>query len=348
MGDLNSIVAGLDPVALLGLGAAAALIFLLFLVVFIRLVSGGSSAALRELSTRLAETAAAGERGRAETLRLMEMRLDAVAERMGSGLGAAAERTAGTLGRISERLEAVEKLSGEMLGLQDILANKQARGVFGEVQLADLLRDALPPSVVALQATLSNGRRVDALLKLPDPPGPMAVDAKFPLEAYEALQAAQRLEGGGAEATQRAERQFRQAVKAHIAAIAERYLIPGETAEGALMFVPAESVYAEIHARMPDVVREGFAKKVWLVSPTTLMAVLVTLRGALRELEIQAQAGDIRREVRLLAQDVRRLFERSERLRSHMAQAETDLKEIAISAEKSLSRATRMEEGEAD
>ena len=112
------------------------------------------------------------------------------------------------------------------------------------------------------------------------------------------------------------------------------------------MFVPSEAVYAEIHARMPEVVREGFAKRVWMVSPTTLMAVLVTLRGALRDLEIQGEAGDLRREVRLLAADVGRLYERSERLRGHLAQAETDLKEIAISAEKSLSRARRMEEGE--
>ena len=238
----------------------------------------------------------------------------------------------------------MEKLSGEMLGLQDILANKQARGAFGEIQLADLLKDALPPHVVSLQTTLSNGRRVDALLRLPDPPGPICVDAKFPLEAYEALRAGQRAEG--AEASTRAERQFRQAVRAHIGAIAERYLIPGETAEGALLFVPSEAVYAEIHARLPEVVREGFAKKVWIVSPTTLMATLITLRGALRELEIQGEAGDLRREVRLLAADVRRLFERSERLRGHLAQAETDLREIAVSAEKSLARARRMEEGE--
>ena len=317
MQDLETYLLGAGPAIWALLGVFGALLFAVLVLALARLMGGGSGAAVRELSLRMAEIAAAGERGRTDALRLME-----------------------------DRLDAIERLSGQMLSLQEILANKQARGAFGEMQLADLLKDALPPNVVELQATLSNGRRVDALLRLPEPPGPMAVDAKFPLEAYEALRAAQRGEGAGAaEASKAAERQFRQAVKAHIAAIADRYLIPGETADGALMFVPSEGVYAEIHARLPEVVREGFAKRVWMVSPTTLMAVLVTLRGALRDLEIQKEAGDLRKEARLLAADVGRLFERSERLRGHLAQAETDLKEIAISAEKSLSRAKRIEEG---
>lgn len=269
---------------------------------------GGRQAAL----ARLASDA---EHGRAETLRLLEA-----------------------------RLQALESLTGEVLSLQDILANKQARGAFGEIQLADLLRDALPPSAIALQATLSNGRRVDALLRLPEPPGPMAVDAKFPLEAYEALRSAIR-ERDGAEGVVRAERRFRQAVRAHVSAVAERYVLPGETAEGALMFIPSEAVFAEIHGRLPDVVREGFGKRVWMVSPTTLMATLTTLRGALREVEIHKEAAELRREMRLLASDVRRLHERSEKLRAHLAQADEDLREIGVSATKSLNRARRLEDG---
>lgn len=352
---LSEQIAQLDPVVLLIVGAGGGLLILLVLLLLARLIGGGrdaQGAALQALSARLTEIAAAAERGRTETLRLVEARLDAVADRLGGGLQGASERTAKSLGQIGERLEAVdraqaaiEKLSGEMLGLQDILANKQARGAFGEIQLADLLQDALPASVVSLQATLSNGRRVDALLDLPHPPGPVPIDAKFPLEGYEALQ--QTARDGDGEAKAQAERRFRQGVRAHIAAIAERYLIPGETAEGALMFVPSEAVYAEIHARLPEVVREGFAKRVWLVSPTTLMATLTTLRGALRDIEIQAEAKDLRREVGLLADDVRRLSERADKLRAHMAQAETDLREIGVSAEKTLSRARRLEEGEA-
>ncbi|MEM9725558.1 MAG: DNA recombination protein RmuC [Pseudomonadota bacterium] len=269
---------------------------------------GGSEAAL----ARLASDA---EQGRAETLRLLEA-----------------------------RLQALESLSGQVLSLQDILANKQARGAFGEIQLADVLRDALPPSAIALQATLSNGRRVDALLRFPAPPGPLAVDAKFPLEAYEALREALR-ERDGAEAVARAERRFRQTVRAHVTAVAERYVLPGETAEGALMFIPSEAVFAEIHSRLPDVVREGFGKRVWMVSPTTLMATLTTLRGALREVEIHEEAAELRREMRLLASDVRRLHERSEKLRAHLAQADEDLREIGVSASKSLNRARRLEDG---
>ncbi|MEL6978681.1 MAG: DNA recombination protein RmuC [Pseudomonadota bacterium] len=349
--DLQAWMAEAPEPALWGaVGAAAAILALALFAVIGRLFAGRSTAALRDLSARLTEIAASGERGRTETLRLMEARLDAVAERLGGGLAGVADRTAQRFGEIGERLEAIdraqaaiEKLSGEMLGLQDILANKQARGAFGETQLEDLLRDALPPALVARQATLSNGKRVDALIRLPAPPGPIAIDAKFPLEPFEALRAAQR--DRDPEGERRAERALAAATRAHIAAIAERYLIPGETAEGALMFIPSEAVFAEIHARLPEVVRNGFAKRVWMVSPTTMMATLITLRGALRDMEIQAEAGDLRREVRLLAADVTRLYERSEQLRGHLGKAETDLREIALSAEKSLARARRMDEG---
>ena len=182
----------------------------------------------------------------------MEARLAEVTQAMGDSLNASALRTARSLGELQQRLETIdkaqtniEKLSGDVLGLQDILSNKQTRGAFGEIQLREIVTRALPPDVVTFQATLSNGIRADCLIDLPQPPGPIVIDAKFPLEAYEALRAAKT----PAE-VQAAQRQMRGAVRAHMRAIAEKYVIEGETAEGALMFLPSEAVYAELHAEL--------------------------------------------------------------------------------------------------
>ncbi len=276
--------------------------------------------------------------------RAMEARLAETQAVLGESMQGSAEKTALSLGALTERLEAIdraqsniEKLSGDVLGLQDILSNKQARGRFGEIQLNDLIIDALPPSAYSFQVTLSNGRRVDALLKLPDPPGPVAVDAKFPLEPYEALRQAT----NPAE-VQAAERAFRAALRAHVAAIAERYVIPGETSDGALMFLPSEAVYAELHARFAEVVRESFSKRVWIVSPTTLMATLLTMRAVLRDASIRERSDDLRREIGHLAKDVERLAERAEKLQTSFGQSEKALREIGISAQKSLKRARRL------
>ena len=192
-----------------------------------------------------------------------------------------------------------------MLGLQDILSNKQTRGAFGEIQLREIVTRALPPDAVAFQATLSNGTRADCLIHLPNPPGPIVIDAKFPLEAYEALRAAKT----PAE-TQAAQRLMRGAVRAHMKAIAEKYVIEGETAEGALMFLPSEAVYAELHANFGDLVREGFGLRVWIVSPTTCMATLHTLRAVLKDARLRAEAHVIRRELGLLHKDAERLAAR--------------------------------------
>lgn len=280
-----------------------------------------------------------------QVMRLMEQRLAEVQRQMGESLHGTATRTARSLGELHQRLETIdkaqaniEKLSGNVLSLQDILANKQTRGAFGEIQLNDIVHKALPSDSYTMQATLSNGRRADCLIHLPNPPGPIVIDAKFPLEAYEALRRAET-----PQLKAEAERALRASVRAHIRAISDRYIIEGETADGALMFLPSEAVYAELHANFTDVVREGFAARVWIVSPTTCMATLNTMRAVLKDARMREQAGAIRKELSMLHQDVERLGVRVGNLDRHFGQAAKDLEEIKISAEKAGKRAHRLD-----
>ena len=278
-------------------------------------------------------------------MRVMEQRLAEVSRVMGETLVGSSTRTARSLGELHQRLETIdraqaniEKLSGNVLSLQDILSNKQTRGAFGEIQLNDIVVKALPSDAYTMQATLSNGRRADCLIHLPQPPGPIVVDAKFPLEAYEALR---RAETPGQVAD--AQRMMRVSVRAHIKAISEKYILDGETADGALMFLPSEAVYAELHANFPEVVRDGFAAKVWIVSPTTCMAVLNTMRAVLKDARMRAQAGAIRRELSELYKDVERLGDRVGNLDRHFGQAAKDIEEIKISSDKAGRRARRLD-----
>ena len=278
-------------------------------------------------------------------LQLMEQRLAEVSRQMGESLHGTSTRTARSLGELQQRLETIdkaqaniEKLSGNVLNLQDILANKQARGAFGEIQLNDIVQKALPSDAYTMQATLSNGKRADCLVHLPNPPGPIVIDAKFPLEAYEALR---RAENPGQVAE--GQRQMRTAVRAHIKAISDKYIIEGETADGALMFLPSEAVYAELHANYPEVVREGFAARVWIVSPTTCMATLNTMRAVLKDARMREQAGAIRRELGELYKDVDRLVERVGNLDRHFGQAARDIEEIKVSSDKASRRARRLD-----
>jgi DNA recombination protein RmuC len=278
-------------------------------------------------------------------LQLMEKRLADVQLQMNENLQGSARRTARSLGELQQRLTAIDKaqenitkLSGDVLSLQDILSNKQTRGAFGEIQLNDIVSKALPSDSYTLQATLSNGRRADCLIHLPNPPGPIVIDSKFPLEPYEALRNAN-TDWELNEAT----RQLRTAVKKHIKDISEKYIIEGETADGALMFLPSEAVYAELHANFSELVREGFSARVWIVSPTTCMATLNTMRAILKDARMREQAGAIRRELGLLYQDVDRLGTRVENLDRHFTQAAKDITEIKISADKAGKRARRLD-----
>ena len=278
-------------------------------------------------------------------LQVMEQRLAEVQRAMGESLLGSSTRTARSLGELQQRLETIdkaqaniEKLSGNVLTLQDILSNKQTRGAFGEIQLHDIVQKALPKDAYTMQATLSNGKRADCLIHLPNPPGPIVIDAKFPLEAYEALRRADT-----PRAVQEAGQQMRTAVRAHIRAIAERYILEGETADGALMFLPSEAVYAELHANFPEVVRDGFAARVWIVSPTTCMATLNTMRAVLKDARMREQAGAIRKELALLYGDVERLGVRVESLDRHFGQAAKDIEDIKVSSDKAGRRARRLD-----
>ncbi len=281
----------------------------------------------------------------AKTLALMEQRLAQVTEAMNVNLSSSAQRTAASLGELQQRLltidkaqENITKLSGDVLSLQDILSNKQTRGAFGEIQLNDIVSKALPSDAYKFQHTLSNGKRADCLIHLPNPPGPIVIDSKFPLEAYEALRNATT----DWEANEAA-KFMRQSVKAHIKAISDKYILDGETADGALMFLPSEAVYAELHANFPELVREGFAARVWIVSPTTCMATLNTMRAILKDARMREQAGAIRTTLRLMHRDVELVVERVAKLNTHFGQARKDLDDITTAAERAGKRAIKLD-----
>ena len=352
-----------DPVVLLGLALGSLVLLLLFL----SLLSARRAAKLSEplvyqlaqvgqrvqslsdgqerLSGGLTHVSEAQAQSQTAMLQLMERRLAQVQEQMNENLHGSARRTAQSLGELQQRLQSIDKaqenitkLSGDVLSLQDILSNKQTRGAFGEIQLTDIVGKALPKDSYTLQATLSNGKRADCLIHLPNPPGPIAIDSKFPLEAYELLRRADTQEQ-----LTRAAQQLRLSLRKHIRDISERYIIEGETADGALMFLPSEAVYAELHANFPEVVREGFNARVWIVSPTTCMATLNTMRAILKDARMREQAGAIRKELGLLYADVDRLGSRVENLDRHFGQAAKDIADIKISADKAGRRARRLD-----
>lgn len=323
---------------------------------------GGTAAAeagLAELSGRLkqmAEGQAAAQAQLAERLQAQERalaeavdkRLQQLAGKVGESLEKSAKDTATTvtdlrvrLARIDEAQKAIAELSTQVVSLRDILNNKQARGAFGEVMLEDLVRQVLPPQAYEFQYPIGEGRRCDCLLILPNPPGPIAVDAKFPLEAWrqmsEATDEAQR---------KLAQRAFTAAITKHITDIRERYIVPGTTAEAALMFLPSEAIYAELHANFGELVAKSFQERVFIVSPTTLWATLNTIRAVLRDVQMREQAGLIQVEVGKLLEDVRRLGERVDKLQTHFGQAEKDVRDIRTSADKVIGRAERIKEVE--
>ena len=304
------------------------------------------AATQNELTGKVTHLAEDSRRAQSELAKAVNDRLDQVSHRMGQSLSETTEKTSKTFGEIKTRLDVIDKaqqnitqLSGEIVGLQDILSNKQERGHFGEIQLNDLVTSILPPSAYRFQETLSNGRRGDCMILLPNPPGPIVVDAKFPLESYRALKAAD-----DETARTQAARAFKRDVGLHVTQIAERYIIPGETAESALMFLPSEAVYAELHANFPEVVEKGYRAKVWIVSPTTLMATLNTVRAVLRDARMREQAGVIQKEVHRLLTDVTRLDARVASLTRHFGQAQQDIRQIEISTGKITARGQRIEE----
>ncbi len=296
---------------------------------------------------RVAEGLRAQERALTRTL---EERLADVGRRVGASLEKTSNQTQETMAALRERLARIDEaqrniteLSTQVVSLQDILANKQARGAFGEIQLKDLVSAVLPPSAYEWQAQLGNGKRVDCLLKLPNPPGPIGIDAKFPLESYHALRNAE----NDVEKA-KASRQFSAAILKHVSDIKDKYIVPGETAEAALMFLPSEAVYAELHANFPQVVERSFRERVFIVSPTTLWATLNTVRAIFKDVRMREQAHLVQKELYVMLDDIGRLDDRVGRLQRHFEQAGEDMRQIRISTDKVTRRAGRVQELELD
>ena len=322
--------------------AAIALLVVVLVLALTRRGSGEAETMRQQLALALSQ--------QAETVQRVERSLREQEQALGKVVAERLDRTEKATGqivtdlrerliRIDEAQKKIGELSTQVVSLQEVLSNKQARGAFGEVQLNDLVQSALPPSAYEFQSTLSTGARVDCLLKLPNPPGSIGIDAKFPLESYSALRA---VAAGDTAALAIAQRSFQQAMRKHIGDIRDKYILPGETAESALMFLPSEAVYAELHANFTGLVEESYRARVWIVSPTTMMATLNTVRAVLKDVRMREQAGEIQKTVGLLLDDVRRLDDRVEKLKSHFAMTEKDLRDVDISADRITKRGQRI------
>jgi DNA recombination protein RmuC len=270
-----------------------------------------------------------------------------VNERLEEGFRQTNETFANVMARLATIDEAQKKIDGltsNVVSLQDLLGDKRSRGAFGEVQLEALVRNLLPPSAYAFQHTLSNGTRVDCVLKLPEPTGTVTVDAKFPLENYHrmfdpALSESDRTQ---------AERLFRIDLRRHVDDIGEKYILAGETADSAVMFVPAEAVFAEIHAHHAEVVDYAMQRRVWIVSPTTMMAVLNTARAVLKDVETRRQVHIIKDELSKLGKDFGRFDQRLRKLADHIRMAHQDTEDLKITGDKLTRRFVQIEKVDLD
>ena len=229
-----------------------------------------------------------------------------------------------------------------MVSLEEVLSDKRSSGAFGEVQLSSLIKNLLPETNYQFQKTLSNGKRVDCLLLLPQPTGNLAIDAKFPLEDYKNM-----IKQYCSDSTQiQMQQKFKQAIKKHIDDIASKYIIPGETADGSILFLPAESVFAEIHANFYEIVEYAYKKKVWLTSPTTMMAILTTSLAAIKDVATKKQINIIQKHLSLLSQDFGRFQKRMDNLARHIKQADEDVTQIHHSSKKISNRFAQIEQVE--
>lgn len=246
------------------------------------------------------------------------------------------------LALIDEAQKKITELSTNVVSLQEVLADKQSRGAFGEVQLSALIHNVLPENSFALQYTLSNDRRADCILFLPEPTGNIVIDAKFPLENYRRMMNPDLTEPE----RQLATKQFRQDIAKHIQDVAEKYIIPGETADGAMIFIPAEAIFAEIHGHYAELVEMAHKARVWLVSPTTMMAVLTTARAVLKDAATRKQVHLIREHLVMLGKDFVRFQKRMDDLSKHIGQVHADVEQVHKSSQKITARFNKIEKVE--
>jgi DNA recombination protein RmuC len=350
----------LDPtLVLLGLGVFGVLALMALVVVAALNIrrrereAAAQDAQLTELKVRLQTLAEASITRHGELARAVNERLDWVNQRLGNDLNETARKTNDSLAKLYERLAVIDsaqknltELSTNMVSLQEILANKQARGAFGQMRMEAIVKDGLPKGAYSFQPTLSNGKRPDCLLHLPNTPAGIVIDAKFPLESFEAFRAARR-----EEERKEAARRVRTDIVRHVNAMAERYFIPGETQDMAILFVPSEAIFADLCEHFSDLVQKAHRARIVICAPNMLMLAVQTMQAILKDVKMREQAHLIQREVVHLMEDVGRLRDRVLDLQRHFGQANQDLEKILTSSERIVSRGRKIEglefEGEA-
>jgi DNA recombination protein RmuC len=342
----------LDPVivmlALAGLAVLALVALAVALIVHMgrrRRESHAQASELAELKGRLQSFAEISVARQGDIARAVNERLDRMTHKVGSDLNETSRKTHESIAKLNERLAVIDtaqknltELSTNMVSLQQILANKQARGAFGQMRMETIVSDGLPKGAYTFQATLSNGKRPDCLVHLPNHDAAIVIDAKFPLEGFEALRGA-RDDAERLQATKRVKFD----VSRHVEDIAGRYLIPGETQDTAILFVPSESIYAELHDNFEDLVQKAYRTRIVLASPNMLMLMVQTIQAVLKDVRMRQQAGLIQKEVMCLMDDVHRLNERVLKLQQHFGQANADIDQILISTDKVVSRSRKIE-----
>jgi DNA recombination protein RmuC len=298
-----------------------------------------------QFTGRMSQIGESLESRQSNLARLLNDRIDGLNNRLGEGLTANLKNTHENLSKLNERLAVIDEaqkrlgdLTTEMLSLKDVLSNKQTRGAFGQGRMEAIVKDALPIGAYEFQATLANGKRPDCLIRLPGDDRPLVVDAKFPLEAFTAFREAQ-----GDEARALAGRRIRNDIGIHIKDVADKYLIPGATQDLAILFVPAESIYADLQEHFEDLVQGAHRRRVLIVSPSLLTMAIQVMQAIVRDAKMREQAHMIQDEVRKLLEDVGRLKDRVGKLDTHFRQAQDDVGQITTSADKILKRGERID-----
>jgi len=342
----------LDPVlVLLGLLGFAVLALLVLVVIVALHVSRrrreahDSDAQLSELKVRLQTLAEISVSRHGELARAVNERLDRMTHRVGSDLTETARKTTDSIAKLHERLAVIDSaqknltdLSSNMVSLQEILANKQARGAFGQMRMEAIIQDGLPKGAFTFQATLSNGKRPDCLLHMPNTKAGVVIDAKFPLEGFEAFRVAR-----APEEKKDAARRVRVDVGRHVDAMAERYFLPGETQDTAILFVPSEAIYADLAEHFSDLVQKAHRARIVICAPNMLMLAVQTMQAILKDVKMREQAHLIQREVTHLMDDMGRLRERVLDLQRHFGQANQDIEKILTSSERIAARGHKIE-----
>ena len=342
----------LEPVlvllALAGLAVLALFALAVTLAVHMRRrrkEASAHEAQLSELKIRVQTLAEISVTRHGELARAVNERLDRMTHRVGTDLNETARKTNDSIAKLNERLAVIDtaqknltELSTNMVSLQEILANKQARGAFGQMRMETIVKDGLPKGAYTFQATLSNGKRPDCLLHMPNASASVVIDAKFPLEGFEAFRTARR-----EEEKKEAARRVRIDVARHVDAMAERYFIPGETQDTAILFVPSEAIYADLCEHFSDLVQKAHRARIVMCAPNLLMLAVQTMHAILKDVKMREQAHLIQREVVHLMEDTGRLRERVLDLQRHFGQANADIEKILTSSERIAARGRKIE-----